>query len=75
MPRSGRLNQALIRPIHSGPTLNDIFPNPIKACYMTIIDASSDYHNLKLDKKASYLTILACQFGRYRFIIWSAPSR
>ena len=37
------------------------------ASYMIIIDASSGYHNLKLDKKSSYLTIFACKFGRYRF--------
>ena len=34
---------------------------------MSIIDASSGYHNLKLDKKSLYLTIFACQFGRYRY--------
>ena len=28
---------------------------------------SSGYHNLKLDKKSSYLTTFACQFGRYRY--------
>ena len=34
---------------------------------MSIIDASSGYHNLKLDKKSSYLTTCACQLGRYRY--------
>ena len=61
-----RLNQALIRPIHRGPTLNDILPKLTGVKYMSIIDASSGYHNLKLDKKSSYLTTFACQFGRYR---------
>ena len=34
--------------------------------YLSIIDGSSGYHNLKLDEK-SYLTTFACQFGRYRY--------
>ena len=39
-----RLNQALIRPVHRGPTLNDILPKLNNAKYMSIIDASSGYH-------------------------------
>ena len=34
---------------------------------MTITDASSGYHNLKLDKISSYLITFTCQFGKYRF--------
>ena len=34
---------------------------------MSIIDASSGYHNLKLDKQLTYLTTSACQFGMYRY--------
>ena len=34
---------------------------------MSIIDASSGYHNLKLDTQSSYLTTFACPFGRYRY--------
>ena len=34
---------------------------------MSLIDASSGYHNLKLEEKSSYLTIFACQFGGYRY--------
>ena len=60
------LNQALIRPIHRGPTLNNILPKLNNVRYMSIIDASSGYHNLKLDENSSYLTF-ACQFGRYRY--------
>ena len=48
-----RLNQALIRPIHRGPTCNDILPKLNKVQYISIIDMSSGYHNLKLDKKSS----------------------
>ena len=62
-----QLNQALIRPIHRGPTLNDILPRLNNVQYMSIIDASSGYHNLKLDKQSSYLTTFACLFGRYRY--------
>ena len=34
---------------------------------MSIIDASSGYHNLKLDKQSSYLTTFSCLFGRYQY--------
>ena len=61
------LNQALIRLIYRGPTLNDILPRLNNVQYMSIIDVSSGYHNLKLDKQSSYLTTFACQFGRYRY--------
>ena len=45
-----RLNQVLIRPVHRGPTLNNILPGPNNEKYMSITDASSGYHNLKLDE-------------------------
>ena len=35
---------------------------------MSIINVSSGYHNLKLDKQSSYLTAFACMFGRYRYM-------
>ena len=60
-----RLNQALIRPIHRGPTLNDILPRLNNVKYMSIIDVSLGYHNLQLDTKSSYLTTFTCPFGRY----------
>ena len=56
MVRSGcvqtqpQLNQALIRPTHGGPTLNNILPKLNNVKYMSIIDARSGYHQLKLDK-------------------------
>ena len=59
------LNQALIRPIHRGATLNDILPKLNNAKYLSLRDASSGYHNLKYDKKSSYLTSFVCQFQRY----------
>ena len=55
-----RLNQALIRPIHRGHMLNDILPKLNNVQYMSIIDTSAGYHNLKLDE-----TTFACPFGRY----------
>ena len=61
------LNQTLIRPIHRGPTLNNILPKLNSAKYLSLIDVSSGYHNLKLDKKkSSYFMMFACQFGKYR---------
>ena len=60
-----RLDQALIRPVHRGPMLNDILPKLNNMHYMSIIDTSSGYHNLKLDEKSSYLTNFACPFGWY----------
>ena len=45
-----QLNQALIRPIHRGPTCNDILLKLNNVEYMSIIDASFGYHNLKLGK-------------------------
>ena len=62
-----RLNQALIRPVHRGPTLNDIFPKLNNVKYLSLINENSGYHNLKLDKRLSYLTTFMCQFGRYRY--------
>ena len=61
------LNQALIRPIHRGPSLNDILPKLNNVQYASIIDASSGYHNLKLDKQSSYITTFTCPFGSYRY--------
>ena len=62
-----RLNQALITPVHRGPTLNAILPKLNDVKYLSIIDVSSCYHNLKLDEKWSCLTTFACPFGHYRY--------
>ena len=61
------LNQALIRLIHRGPTLNDILPKLNNIQYMSIIIVSLGHHNIKLDNQSSYLTTFACPFGRYRY--------
>ena len=61
-------NKALIRPVYRGLTLNDIFPRLAGIKYITELDASSGYNNLKLDKRSSYLTKFSCPFGRHRYI-------
>ena len=62
-----RLNQALIRPVHRGPTLIDIFPKLNNVKYLSLTHVSSQCHNFKLDMRSSYLTTFVCQFGRYRY--------
>ena len=53
-----RLNQALIRPLHRGATLN-IFQKLNNIKYLYLIDISSGYHNLNPDERSSYLTTFA----------------
>ena len=48
---AARLTTVLIRPVHRGPTLNDILPRLVGMEYLTLIDANSGYHNLKLEEK------------------------
>ena len=62
-----RLNQVLIRLVYRGPTLNDTLPKLKNAKYLSLIDMSPGYHNLKLDERSSYLMMFTCQFGRYRY--------
>ena len=59
-----RLNQALIRPVHRGPTLNDILPKLNNVQYMSIINTSSGYHNLKLDKQIILLDYIFMSFWK-----------
>ena len=63
MFRPSKVKQALIRPVHRGPMLNEILPRLNNVKYMSIIDMSLGYHNLKLDEKSSYLMTFACPFG------------
>ena len=49
-----RFYKALIRPIHRGPTLNDILPRLAGFKFITLIHTNSGYHNLKLDKQSLY---------------------
>ena len=61
-----RLSQVVISSVCRGPTLNDI-SQKLNVTYLSHIDVSPWYQNLKLDKRSSYLTTFACQFGRYRY--------
>ena len=47
--------------------MNDILPRLNNVQYMSIIDVSLGYHNLKLDEKSSYLMSFACPFGQYQY--------
>ena len=72
------INQALIRPVQRGSILYYISSKLNNAQYLSPIDASSGYHNLKLDEKLSYLTTFVCKYGRYRYMRLSfgvAPAR
>ena len=51
-----QLNNVLVRVVHRGQILNDILPRLAGIKYLTLIDANSGYHNLKLDEQSSYLT-------------------
>ena len=51
------INKTLVRPIHRDPTLNNILLRLVRVKYLTLIDASSGYHNLKPDEMLSYLTM------------------
>ena len=62
-----KLIQVLIRPVHRAPTLNDIFLKLNNVKYLSLIDVSSGYHNIKLDNRLSYLTTFTHQFGNYRY--------
>ena len=61
------LNQVIIKLVHRGPTLNDIFQKLNCVQYLSLIDASSGYQNLKLDERSSYLRTFGYQFGRHRY--------
>ena len=62
-----RLNQSLIRLVHRGPTLKDIFPKLNNIKPLSLIDVSSGYHNLQVVDRSSFLATFAYQFGRYRY--------
>ena len=62
-----KAEKALTILIHRETTLKDMLSKLIDAYYKIIIDASSGYCNLEIDKISLSLAIFACQFGRYRF--------
>ena len=63
-PGSKVTNQASVQ----RPVLNDILPRLVGIKYLTLIDASSGYHNLKLDEQSSYSTTFSCPFRGYRYM-------
>ena len=67
MPQPRKINEALIQPVQRGPTLTFIFQKLTSILlHLFLIDASSAYHNLRLDKQLSYLIMFLCKFGKYR---------
>ena len=50
-----RLNKVLTRPVPRGSTLNDILLRLAGMKYISLIDESSDYHILQLDKKIQHI--------------------
>ena len=62
-----RLDQVLIRSVHKEQTLNDVFLKLNNAQYLSLIDVSSGYCNLKLDERSSHLTTFAYQFGKFGY--------
>ena len=61
-------SKAPIRPVHRGPTFNDVLPRLASIKYLTLINSTSGYHNLKLDERPSYLGRFSCPLGRYIYI-------
>ena len=61
------LNKALKREHYSCPTVDDIAAKLHGARVFTVLDATSGYWQVKLDKKSSLLTTFNTPFGRYRF--------
>ena len=57
------LNKALIRPVHRGPTLNDILLRLAGIKYLTLLNARSGYHYYKSGEKPSYLITLPVHFA------------
>ena len=55
------------KPVHIVPTINDTLFKLTNTHYITLIEASSDYHIIKLDKNILLLSMFAYQFGRYTF--------
>ena len=67
MFRPSKAKPGINKACTQGSTPNNILAKLNNVRYMSIIDANSGYHNLKLDDKSSYLTTFECQFGRYRY--------
>lgn len=62
------LNQAIKRPPYFTPTLEDVLPKLNGAKCFSILDASREYWNIRLDQERSLHTTFNSPFGRYRFL-------
>ncbi|XP_014665892.1 PREDICTED: uncharacterized protein K02A2.6-like [Priapulus caudatus] len=61
------LNEAIKRPHHYTPTLEEILPKLAGARWFFILDATKAYHSVSLDDESSYLTTFNTVYGRYRY--------
>ena len=57
-----------MRLVHMVQSASDILPSLANVRNLTLKEANSSFHNLKLDKKSSYLTTFVYQFGRSRYV-------
>ena len=62
------LNQALKRPHHKTPTLEEITHHFNGATFFSKLDAKNGYWAIRLDEASSKLTTFNTPFGRYRFL-------
>ena len=62
------LNQAIKRPHHCTPTLDEVLSKLNGAKYFSIVDARSGYWNIQLDHESSLYTTFNSPHGRYRFL-------
>ena len=65
-----RINKVLIRPVHRRPILNDILPRLPGIKYITSIDASLHYSNLKLKEQSYYFLLSIWQIQIHTTTIW-----
>lgn len=61
------LNWAIMPKHYPLPTLEDLTLLLSGAKYFSVLDATSDYWQIKLDERSSLLTTFNMLFGRYRF--------
>ena len=61
------LNKALKRERYPCPTVDDVAAKLHGAQMFAVLDATSRYWQVKLDRKSSLLTTFNTPFGRYRF--------
>ena len=60
LPKPNGKVRLCLDPARLNQVLNNIFPKSTNVQFLYLIDASSGYHNLKLDDRSSYLTSFVC---------------